>query len=57
MHNCASLFGFYDINGEKKPKSVCNIKQACKDMQRNPIYLTDSYHDHIIDKIKHRDTI
>ena len=39
------------------PKGVCNRNQSCKDLQRHPTYLTDSGHDFILDKIKHRDTI
>ena len=52
------MFRFYDSNGGKKtPKSVCNRNQARKDIQKLPICFTDSDHDFILGKIKHRDTI
>ena len=33
------------------PKSVCNINQERKDLQRRTIYITDLYHEHILDCI------
>ena len=35
------------------PKSLWNINQACKDLQRNPICLTGYDHDFTLDEIKH----
>ena len=41
----------------KNTKSVCNITQACRAIQRRHIYLMDSDHDYILYEIKFRDTI
>ena len=39
------------------PNSVCNRNKSCKALKRRPIFLIDSDHDFILDKIKRRDTI
>ena len=41
---------------EKIFKIICNKIQASKSVQRNPLCLTESNHDFILDKIKFRDT-
>ena len=41
----------------KTPKSLCNKNQARKAMKKIPIFLTDSYHDFILDEMKRRDKI
>ena len=39
------------------PKSVWNIKKTLKDLQSNPIRLTDFDNDFILDETKHIDII
>ena len=38
-------------------KSVLNINQSHNDLERYHIFLNDSHHDCIFDKIKHRNDI
>ena len=58
MLNYTTMLGCHHCHKRKKiPKSVSNKNQACKDMQRSPILLTESDHDVILDKIKSINTI
>ena len=55
IHSCIDVFlikEFQDI-----PGSVFKRNQTKQDLQRRPIYLTDSCPDYIIDKIGQRETI
>ena len=39
------------------PRSVCNKKQSHQDDQRQPIFISDAYHDYILYEIEHRNHI
>ena len=54
VHLC---FNVMTVTEVKDAKSVCNKNQSHKAIQRHPIFLTDSYHDFILDEIKSRETI
>ena len=51
MHSFTYMYGCNDSN------QLLNRNQACKDINRHNICLTDSDHDFILDEIRHRDTI
>ena len=55
LHPCLDVLS---VTHEKQiPKSVCNRNQARKDLQRQPICLTDSDHYFILGVIKRRETV
>ena len=39
------------------PRSIYNKKLSGQDVQRQPFYIADTYHDYILDEIDHRDHI
>ena len=47
LHPCLDVVGITDV--QETPKSVCNIIQAKKDIQRHHICLIDADYDYILD--------
>ena len=44
-------------NVVESPRSLCNKKQACQDLQRQKICISDADHDYTLDKIEQHDHI
>ena len=52
MHLCIDVKIISDM--KDIPKIIFTRTQAHKDIQKHPIYITDTDHDYIIDEIKQR---